>query len=147
MKDLHSKIKPIGTLLPIVVSATGNSGDIDLAGFDSAEILILAGIDAGSGLGASHNLAFTLTHADDDGTGAAGSYANVAAGDVIGVTPSSGVVLTIDSTDEDDLLYRIGYVGGKRFIKLTWTETGTVSMPMAVVVIKGDPLDAPTSAN
>ncbi len=147
MKDLHSNIKPVAVLHPVVVSATGNSGDIDLKGFNSAELIIDAGVDAGSGLSASHKLVFTLQHADDDGTGAAGSYADVAAGDVLGVTPSSGVVLTIDSTDEDDTLYRIGYVGGKRFIKLTWTETGTVSMPMSVTLIKGHPHDAPTVAN
>lgn len=147
MKDLHSNIKPVSIIHAVVVSATGNSGDIDLAGFGSCEFIVDAGVDAGSGLGESHNLVFTLTHADDDGTGAAGSYANVAAGDVLGVTPSSGVVLTIDSTDEDNTLYRFGYVGGKRFAKLTWTETGTVSMPMSIMVIKGHPLDRPTSAN
>lgn len=145
MKDLHSKIAPVSILHAVVVSGTNNSGDIDLAGFNSCEFLIDAGVDAGTGLGASHNLVFTLTHADDNGSGAAGSYANVAAADVLGVTPSSGVVLTIDSTDEDNTLYRVGYVGGKRFVKLTWTETGTVSMPMSIILVKGDPLDGPTA--
>ena len=144
MKDLHSNIKPVSILHAVVVSATGNSGDIDLAGFNSAEFLIDAGVDAGTGLGASHNLVFTLTHADDNGSGAAGTYANVAAADVLGVTPANGVVLTIDSTDEDNTLYRFGYVGGKRFVKLTWTETGSVSMPMSITVVKGAPLDGPT---
>lgn len=144
MKDLHSNISPVAVLHAVAVEATGNSGDIDLAGFNSAEILVDAGADAGTGLSSSHNLVFTLQHADDDGTGSAGSYANVAAADVLGVTPASGVVLTIDSTDEDNTLYRIGYVGGKRFIKLTWTETGVVSMPMSVIVVKGHPQSGPT---
>lgn len=147
MKDLHSNIKPVAIIHPVVVSATGNSGDVDLAGFNSCEIIVDAGVDAGAGLDANNKLVFTLTHADDNGAGAAGSYANVAADDVIGVTPAAGVVLTIDSTDEDNTLYRIGYIGGKRFVKLTWTETGNVSMPMSVSVIKGNPLDTPTSAN
>lgn len=147
MKDLHSNIKPAAILHPVVVTATGNSGDVDLEGFESAEIVIDAGVDAGSGLSASHKLTFTLQHADDDGTGSADTYEDITSADVLGVTPASNVVLTIDATDEDDTLYRIGYVGGKRFVKLTWTETGTVSMPMAVSVIKGHPIDAPTSAN
>lgn len=147
MKDLHSNIKPVSVLHAIVVDATGNSGDIDLAGFNSAEFIIDAGVDAGTGLSASHNLVFTLQHADDNGSGAADTYGDIAAGDVLGVTPASNVVLTIDSTDEDNTLYRFGYVGGKRFVKLTWTETGIVSMPMSIMVIKGSPLDAPTSAN
>jgi hypothetical protein len=147
MKDLHSNIKPVSVIHAIVVSETGNSGDIDLAGFNSAEFIIDAGVDAGTGLSADHKLVFTLQHADDNGSGAAGTYGDIATGDVLGVTPASNVVLTIDSTDEDNTLYRFGYVGGKRFVKLTWTETGTVSMPMSIMVIKGDPLDAPTSAN
>lgn len=144
MKDLHSNIKPVSIIHAVVVSATGNSGDVDLAGFNSAEFLVDAGVDAGTGLSADHKLVFTLQHADDNGSGAAGDYANVAAADVLGVTPASGVVLTIDSTDEDNTLYRFGYIGGKRFVKLTWTETGTVSMPMSISVIKGHPLDGPT---
>lgn len=145
MKDLHSNIKPVSVLNAIVVSATGNSGDLDLQGFNSAEFLIDVGVDAGAGLDANNKLVFTLTHADDDGTGSAGSYANVAAKDVLGVTPSSGVVLTVDALDEDDTLYRVGYIGDKRFVKLTWTETGTVSVPMSVVLVKGHPNDGPTS--
>lgn len=145
MKDLHSNIKPVSILHAVVVSATGNSGDIDLQGFNSAEFLVDAGVDAGTGLGASHNLVFTLTHADDNGSGAAGSYGNVAAADVLGVTAASGVVLTIDSTDEDNTLYRFGYVGGKRFVKLTWTETGVVSMPMSISLVKGHAADGPTT--
>lgn len=147
MKDLHSNIKPVSILHAVVVAGTSNSGDIDLAGFDSAEFLIDIGVDAGTGLGASHNLVFTLTHADDNGSGAAGSYGNIAAADVLGVTPASNVVLTVDHTDEDNTLYRFGYIGGKRFVKLTWTETGTVSCPISIVLVKGHPLDAPTSAN
>jgi len=139
MKDLHSNIAVTSILHSVVVAATGNSGDIDLAGFDSCEFIIDAGVDAGTGLSASHNLVFSLTHADDDGTGSAGDYAAVGTADVLGTVP------TIDSTDEDDTIYRFGYVGGKRFVKLTWTETGTVSMPMSISLVKGNPLDAPTS--
>lgn len=145
MKDLHSNIKPVYILHPVVVSATGNSGDVDLQGFNSAEILVDVGVDAGTGLSSSHKLTFTLTHADDDGSGAADSYESITTADVLGVTPASNVVFTVDSTDEDNTLYRLGYVGGKRFIKLTWTETGTVSMPMSVTLIKGHPQDSPTS--
>jgi hypothetical protein len=147
MKDLHSNIKPIQVLAPISISATQSALEVDLAGFGSAEILWLTGIEGGS-LSGSLGWSVTLTHADDNGAGASGSYANVEAADVLGVTPSSGVVFLIDDPAEDEKLYRCGYVGGKRFIKLLITEIGSTSgMPQALVVIKGDPLDAPTSAN
>lgn len=141
MKDLHSNIDVTEVLLPVVLSATATYTDIDLAGFNSAEIVIAVGVDAGSGLGASHNLVYTLQDSDDGTT-----YANVTTEDVLGAgTITSGVILTIDSTDEDNTIYRFGYVGGKRYLQLVGTETGTVSCPICILVIKGDPLDAPTS--
>lgn len=141
MKDLHNNIKPVSVLHAVVVSATQTITDIDLADFSSAEILFDIGIDAGSGLGASHNLTFTLQHSDDGTT-----YANVAEADVLGVTPSSGVILTIDSTDEDDTLYNFGYVGGKRYLQIVITETGTVSCPISISLVKGNGLDKPAIA-
>jgi hypothetical protein len=147
MKDLHSNIKPVGVFDPIDISATQAAVEVDLAGFNSAEILWYLGIEAGV-LSAALGWTLTVTHADDDGTGVAGSYSNVAAADVLGVTPASGVCITIDDTDEDSKLYRFGYVGGKRFIKLLISEVGaTTGMPQCLIVIKGDPQDAPTSAN
>ena len=41
-------------------------------------------------------------------------------------------------------LYKIGYVGGKRFVKLLITEIGTTTgMPQALLVLKGHLRDAP----
>ena len=77
----------------------------------------------------------------DDGT----TYTAVTTADMLDLTVSSGVVLTIDSTDEDNTLYKLGYIGGKRYLQLTYTETGVVSMPMSIVVVKGNPLDAPVA--
>jgi len=146
MKDLHNNIKPVSLLDPVVVAATGNVADIDLAGFNSAVILIALGLEAGGQtLGASHNLAFKLEHAPDDGTGAAGTYAAVEAKDIQGFTPVSGVFFTLDSATKDNALYKVGYVGGKRFLKLTYTETGTVSVPMGLTLVKGHPQDSPTA--
>lgn len=146
MKDLHSHIKVVSLLDPVVVSATGNVADIDLAGYNSAEILIALGTEAGGQtLGASHNLAFKLEHADDNGAGAAGSYAAVEAKDILGFTPSSGVFFTLDDAAKDNAIYKAGYVGGKRFLKITYTETGTVSVPMGLTLVKGHPLDGPVA--
>lgn len=145
MKDLYNNIAVTQVTDPATVDATGNSGDIDLQDGNSATLLIAIGEDGGSGLSSSHKLAFKLEHADDDGTGSADSYAACDDDDVLGYTSltEAGVFFTLDSTDEDDAVYKIGYVGGKRFIKLTWTETGTVSVPMAVLLIQGHLLDSP----
>jgi len=137
MKDLHNNTTDVVILAAVVVAATGNSGDIDLAGCNACEFVINTGVDAGTGLGASHNLVFSLTEADDDGTGSAGDYTAVASADILGTVP------TIDSTDEDATVYRFGYTGACRFVKLTWTETGTVSMPVGITMTKGHLRDSP----
>lgn len=137
MRDLYNQSKAVALLHSVVVDATASISDIDLKDFNSALLLIDLGLDAGTGLSGSHKLVFTLQHADDDGTGVAGSYADVETKDMLGVTVSSGVILTVDSTSEDETLYSFGYVGGKRFLKLTYTETGTVSCPMTIILVKG----------
>jgi len=138
MKDLHNNIDIVSVLDPVVVDKTATYTDIDLAGFNSAELMIWLGTDAGSGLSDSNKLTFTLYDSNDGET-----YAVVETADMLGVTPSSGVILTVDSTDEDNTLYHFGYVGGKRYLQLVVTETGIVSCPMAIGVVKGHPLDAP----
>jgi hypothetical protein len=138
MKDLYNNIDFAAVLDPVTVSATATHTDIDLAGFNSCVLLIWLGLDAGSGLGESHYLTFTL-YDSADGT----TYSVVETADMLGVTVASGVILTVDSTDEDNMAYMFGYVGGKRYLQLVVTETGTVSCPMAIGVIKGHPLDTP----
>lgn len=145
MKDLYSNIEAAQVLDPISISATQSAVEVDLIGFNSAVFFWLTGIEGGS-LSGSLGWTLTMTHADDDGTGVAGSYSNVAAADVQGVTPSSGIVVTIDAADEDSTLYKIGYVGGKRFVKLLISEVGsTTGMPQALMVVKGNPENAPVA--
>lgn len=136
MKDLHHNINPTTILHPVVVSATSNSGDIDISGCNSVEFLIDVGADAGSGLSGANLWQFKLEHGSVSGT-----YAACVTNDILGPPDgavSSGVVLTIDSTDEDDTLYSFGYVGGKPHLKLTWTESGTCSTPIGIAMIKGN---------
>lgn len=142
MKDLHNNIDIVALLNAIVVSATQTITDIDLAGFGSAELVFDIGVDAGSGLGESNNLTFALQDSDDGTT-----YGNVEDVDMLGVEDiTSGVILTIDSTDKDNTLYHFGYVGGKRYLQIVITETGTVSCPMSISLVKGHGQDKPPVA-
>jgi len=138
MKDLYNNIKAVSVLDPIAVTATAEHTDIDLQGFNSACLLIHAGLDAGTGLSASHKFTFTLAHSDDGTT-----YTAVTTNDMLDLTVTSGVVITIDATTEDNILYKLGYVGGKRYLQLTNTVTGTVTMPISIIVVKGDPEVSP----
>lgn len=149
MKDLHSNIDVVAAFYPVLVldSTVPTAAEIDLQGFNSAEIEVSIGLKSAD----TGTVTFTLTHADDDGAGASGDYANVEAKDMLGVTPATGVILTVDldgdAGDETSIVKRFGYVGGKRFIKITVAEVGSNSngVIMGCNVIKGHPLDAPTS--
>jgi len=145
MKDLYSKIIAEQSIAPVVGTNGGAPAEvvIDMAGCNSAVILICVGVEAGT-LDGSNYWNFTMTHADDDGTGSAGAYTNVAAADVLGVTPASGVIATFDANGEAPGIIKVGYVGGKRFVKVTPGETGTAQdLPQAVITIKGDLQNCP----
>ena len=139
MKDLYNHLTLVQAVAPVVVK-TGTVPDaatVDLAGFNSAVIELSVGLksaDAGT---------ITLKAEHSDAT----SFANVAAADMQGVTPAEGVIYTIDA-DSDDSTSRIvkfGYVGGKRYLKLTIAEvdTNTNGVILGVTVVKGHGLDVP----
>jgi hypothetical protein len=144
MKDLYSHLKLIQALEPFkVLDATvPTTVEIDLAGFNSSVIEISC---AEKPVGDTGTIDVTLTHAPDDGTGASGSYAAVAAADVLGVTPVAGVIKNLATGLVAKSVTRVGYVGGKRFIKAAVTETGSnaTGTLMSITIIKGHPLDAP----
>lgn len=140
MKDLHSFLSPVAAIEPVkVLDATvPTTVEIDLQGYNSAAVVISWGAKGGGDTG---TIDVTMTHADDDGTGASGSYANVAAADVTGVTPATGVVKNLAAGAVAKGILLFSYVGGKRFIKLAVTEsnanaTGTI---MDTIVLKGHP--------
>ena len=139
MKDLHSKLKLVQAVAPVnVLDATvPTTLEIDLKGFNSAVIEISHGAKP---IGDTGTIDVTLTHADDDGTGVAGSYTAVAAADVLGVTPVAGVIFNLATALVAAAVAKVGYVGGKRFIKAAVTETGSNSTGtiMSITIIKGD---------
>jgi len=147
MKDLYNNIT-VASMLDPIVSGDGAAGGAlvaDLAGYNSAVFVWHVGVQ-GSALSTSNYYTLKMEHADDDGTGSAGSYSNVAAADVQGVTPASGIVATVDDPAEDNAVYKVGYTGGKRFVKCTLAETGTApNLPQSLIVIKGHPLDSPVA--
>ena len=144
MKDLYNNLAFTKVLDPVSLTEAGSmETEVDLADFNSAVVIWHCGISGAAN--GSNYWTCTLQHADDDGTGSADSYSNVAAKDVLGVTPASGVVFTMDDeSDEDSQIYSCGYVGGKRFLKVKLDEEGTgPTMLQSAMVIKGHGLDVP----
>jgi hypothetical protein len=139
MKDLHNNIEVVSLLDPITVTTTQTITDIDLAGWESAELIFSCGLDAGSGLSDSHQIAFVLSDSPD-GT----NYTAVEDADMLGVEDiTAGNILEIDDTDKDNTVYHFGYVGGQRYLEIVGTVTGTISMPIGITLIKGHGQDKP----
>ena len=139
MKDLYNNIEVTSILDLIAVTATATYTDIDLQGFNSACLVMNCGLD-GETLGASHKFVGVL-YDSANGT----DYAVVETADMLDLTVTSGTIFTIDATGEDNSIYKFGYVGGKRYLQLIVTVTGTVSMPMSIELIKGNPELSPVA--
>ena len=137
MKDLHNHIDITSILHPIGITATATYTDIDLADADSAELVIDIGLDGALGAGA-----YWEFHLYDSADGV--TYAVVETADMLGVTVTAGLILTVNSTDEDNTIYNYGYVGGKRYLELIVTEAGNaLTGVMGIMIIKSDLLDSP----
>jgi len=144
MKDLYNHITPVQAIAPVLVldATVPAAVEVDLVNFNSAVISVNCGAKAAGDTG---TITIALTHADDDGTGASGDYADVAAKDVQGATPATGVVFTLAAAAVAAAIYKIGYIGGKRFVKLTTAEAGSnaTGTIIGVTVIKSHGLDVP----
>lgn len=153
MNELHSNVGVVQGIKPQVVTSGGgavNTGDVDLRGFGTAEILVDFGTShASDTLSGTNKYTVAVTHAHEstDTPGSAGDYENVAAADILGATPSSGVCVTVDLDGEDEQVYNLGYIGGRRYLKVTVTPNGTLAngCPIAVTVVKGRPDLAPVA--
>lgn len=150
MRDLASKLAASQILGPVTIAADSTPADIDLQGYDSATIFI--GVGAGGiTFDTTNKIEFVLTHADDNGSGAAGTYTNVAVTDINGAgaptTVTNGIVKALTAAHASADVTEIGYVGGKRFIKFLADFSGThgTGTPLSILLVKGHPRLAPAA--
>lgn len=133
-RDMNSVVQVAMAITPVAATAIADGSDIDTLGFESAEFLIFTGT-LGTG-----TIDFTMQEADDDGSGSPDTYTAVAAADILGTLP------TILAT-EDDSVFRAGYIGKKRHIRLQNVETASwTSMIHGAVCLLGNPKAAPVAA-
>lgn len=134
MKDLHHNLAFVRAISPVSVAdnTAQASQIIDLQGFNSVEFAILAGALADS------NATFAVLV--EEGAAANLSDANaVADADLLGT--EAGASFTFAN---DDTVTKIGYVGAKRYVRLTVTPSGNSSAALiAAVAVKGHAADGP----
>lgn len=120
MKDQYNELFPIPTIHPAAQTTSVTGSGVDLQGYDGATIVVNVGAYT------SYKHVCALYECDT----AAGTYTDVAAGDILGTEPTiSGVSNT---------KYSFGYKGNSRFIKLNTTGTGSGSgVIFGALVVRG----------
>lgn len=132
-KDMHNVITPAVALnAAAITSSTTTAGNIiDTQGFESLEFLLTIGTRTDG----------TYTPLIEDGADSGLSdAAAVADGYLLGT--EAGAALTASNT-----MSRIGYIGGKRYVRLSVVSSGVTSgvAAAAAVAIKGNPHLAKTA--
>jgi hypothetical protein len=139
MRDLHNNIKTVASILSVVGNndTEGTGAAVDLAGFESAELIFNVG-QSGDTLSGSVYIELYLQESADGSTG----WAAPAAADILG---TNGVL--IDAAAEDEVVVKIGYQGSKRYIRafVDFTGTHTNGIPISATAILGHAHHAPVA--
>jgi len=138
MQDLSNNINPAVSIINAVKTAAANGTGVDLQGYEGATVLVDVGAE-GDTLSSSVHFEISLEESDDDST-----YTDVTqAGIVDGTISADGIFLKLDGTangnpDTAGEIFRVGYRGGKRYIRVVLAKTGTHSngTPIGAFIIK-----------
>ena len=139
MQDLSNNINPAVSIINAVKTAAANGTGVDLQGYERATVLVDVGAE-GDTLSSSVHFEISLEESDDDST-----YTDVAQASIVdGTIASDGIFLKLDGTTGGDPdtaggIFRVGYVGNKRYIRVVIAKTGTHSngTPIGAMVIRG----------
>lgn len=136
MKDMTNCLHPLRVISPVsVADTTAQVGQIiDKKGFESLTYVIATGSIADA------DATFTVLLEESDDSGMSGATA-VADADLLGTE-----VLAAFGFADDDETRKLGYVGSKRYTRLTITPVANASAAvLAAVAILGHPMIAPTA--
>jgi hypothetical protein len=139
MRDLHNNIHVVPLFAPIAAQTNSDtarvSAIIDMLGYGSCELVLINGTNTDA------NATFAVLVEDGNNSGLSDNTA-VADAELLGTEALAGF------TYADDVECRkIGYVGHKRYVRVTVTPTGNNSGDwfMAGVAILGHPRAVPTA--
>jgi hypothetical protein len=151
-RDLHNNIKVVQLIDPIVGNNDSEgtpANGLDTRGFDSAELVAAFGV-SGDTLSGSVKVDIVLQDSDDDAAYSAVTDANdvlVAADSGVSAPDANGIIASVDAAAKDEIKYRIGYRGTKRYCRLflDFTGTHTNGVPIAEWGILGHPHERPST--
>lgn len=140
--DLHEESSGAVAIGCAALSADNTPAAVDLAGFNSAELVLAIGVGGITFTGVN-KIEFVLTHSHDDST-----YVNCTDADVLGAsaTITNGIIKALVAAHAAAATYRFGYVGPRRYLKLLADFSGTHASPtpIAATVLKAWSSGSPT---
>jgi len=139
MRDLSNNIVPVNSIINATKTAAANGTGVDLQGYEAASVVVSVGAE-GDTLAANLYFQISLEHSDDNST-----FTDCAQADIIdGTIAAGGIFLKLDGTtggnpDSAGDVFRVGYVGGNRYVRVVLAKTGTHSngTPLGAMVVKG----------
>jgi len=136
-KDLHNKLHFVPLITPVAARTDNTaivSAIIDTAGYESVELALVTGANTDT------NATFAVLVEDGDNSGLSD---NAAVADTFLLGTEAGAGFTFA---DDGECRKIGYVGGKRYVRMTVTPSGNDSgnIFLAGVAVLGNPRSAPT---
>lgn len=136
-RDNVTGLFAIHAIAPATLAADNTPAAIDLRDYHSATLLIEVGV-GGITFSGTNKIEFVLTHSDDDST-----YANVTDDDLIKdsfapATITDGIVRSLVAAHAAATLQKLGYIGGKRYLKLLADFSGThgTGTPISAPVLR-----------
>jgi len=137
MRDIHSITNVAVAIGAATISADNTPPAVALAGYDAAEIVLAIGV-GGITFDGTNKVEFKVTHSDDDSV-----YTAVTVSDMLGLSSvgTGGIIKSLIAAHAAAAVYRYGYIGGKRFLKLLADFSGThgTGTPIAATVVRGRP--------
>lgn len=127
-RDISNNIGVVSAVVPQVLAATDTGAAIDLAGFESAAIVVSTGAIAGAG-----DFTAKLQHSD---TTTPGDFVDVPAALLAGTFPAS---LAQNS------VVKVGYAGPKRYLRSVVTKNGGTSIAAGAVIVKSHAASRPVA--
>jgi len=134
--DMFNNINPVRALSPASVAdnTAQVSQIIDTQGFGSLTFLIASGSLADA------DATFTVLVEDGDDSGLSDNAA-VADAQLLGTEALASFTFA-----EDDSTFKIGYLGSKRYVRLTITPAANASAALlSAIALLGNPMVAPTA--
>lgn len=146
MRDMHSNIKVLRAIEPKAIGTTGAANGslspiLDTRGYRSAEFVILHGTAGATG----DTTTPVVLHSD---TAVSGDFTSVANADLIGTETGAGLPAEATARTSGvgkNIAAKLGYRGGKRYLRLRLYGVGHATGIVAAALVLGDPEIAPIS--